>query len=190
MSKIILNVSILLAALTFVQAQDPLVQVRIDHASKIITILSKGLSPVTVRLYAEEFDLNMELDDRGHLFIPMDKPIEAVYTRNFIAQGAVMFPWITKIVDLRTYPQFSFNEPSDGLPGKVVYCIIVDARSWLSNKVSLSAVLTPSTKFSVSIFGPMNEYSGSGGGYEAVKRDLQIEQTMQKDCLDIYQKIE
>jgi hypothetical protein len=181
-------VAILFAALTFLQKQEPLLERRLDHESKILTISRAGFAPLHVQVYASTFVVNFVRDDRGHTSINSSAPISAVYTNGRLLERTLWFPWSQMREDLKNVGRLDFDEWMAETPTQFdVYCLAIDARNMLSNQSVIELVLTPRLRFRASIFGPIPQSGALGGGYP---KDLfAVEALIKNDCRTLYDKV-
>ena len=182
------QIAIVLAALTFLQGQQPVLDRRIDHGSKVLTISRAGFSPLVVRIFAIKFDVNFDRDATGHASLNSAKPISGISTRGLLLKQTLWIPWSTMRVDLKSYPQLPFDEWKGGdLPSPYgVYCLEIEARNVLSNQSIVEPVLTPEQTFSASMFGPMGLGGTMGGDPKPL---LAAEAQIKSDCLALYDKM-
>lgn len=188
----IFKLTIFVSLLTFIQRQEPLLEITMNHSTKVLSVTNVNLSPITIGMYVVSFELNWHHDERGHVSIVTDNPIGIVSTRGFILRNAMLWPWPvgTKVVDLTTFgPLLKFKkwDSNPSSEDNAVYCIAVDGRNVLSNQRTKNAILTTNLMFSASIFGPMGN-GGSGGGYEIVKKYLDLERLIKNVCMELYDK--
>jgi hypothetical protein len=83
----VLKLSIVVAALTFVQRQEPRPEITMDHSTKILSVTNGSLSPIRLWMYVVKFDVNWHQDQRGHLSILKDDPLGIVARQGFILSG-------------------------------------------------------------------------------------------------------
>jgi hypothetical protein len=188
----IFKLTIFVSLLTFIQRQEPLLETTMDHSTKVLSVTNGSLSPIWIWMYVIRFDLNWHYDEHGHVGITNDEPIGVVYTRGFIVRGEVLWPWParTRTVDLTTFgARLPFEKwgPNSSAEGNAVYCIAVEGQNVLSNQRTRNAILTTNLMFPSSPFGPMGN-AVSGGGYQAVKKYLDLEETIKNTCMALYDK--
>jgi len=187
--RAVLQISIILAALTFLQSQEPLIDRRIDHQDKVLSIARAGFSPVKIAIYAISFEINLIVDEANHVSLNVQDPIKAVSTRGFILEKTLWAPWSSQVVfNLRSNNRLEFEDWSAGEISKSehLYCLAIETRNLLSNRFTVDTVLTPKRMFSASLFGPMSRSSALGGGYP--KALLTIEAQIKSDCRALYDK--
>ncbi len=183
----IFQIAIFIAVLTFLQGQQPVLDRRIDHESKLLTIARAGFAPLNVRVFGVEFDVNFDRDAAGCVSINSAEPIKGASTRGLLFQQIMWIPWSTTRVDLKSYPQLPFDEWEGNLPSPYgVYCRAIEARNVLSNQSVVEPVITPKMKFAASMFGPMG-LGGMGGGNP--KHLLDAEAQIKSECLALYDKM-
>jgi hypothetical protein len=83
----------------FVQQQEPELDRRIDHESKVLTIASTGFVPLAVRVYAIRFEINYLVDSANHIALNARDPIAGISTRGFVLEGTAW--WHPLAADLR-----------------------------------------------------------------------------------------
>ncbi len=184
-----LQLSIILAALTFLQSQEPLVDRRIDHQNKVLSIARAGFSPTAITVYAISFQINLTIDQANHVSLNAQDPIRAVSTRGSILEKTLWAPWSSQVVfNLRSNNRLEFEDWRAGelATSEDLYCLAIETRNLLSNRYTVDTVLTPKRMFSASLFGPMSRSSGLGGGYP--KALLIIEAQIKSDCRALYDK--
>ena len=179
----ITQISIILAALTFFQQQDPLVAAHINHQTKLLSLQNSGIVPVSIRFYAMQFHVNFIEDAAYHMSLSKDKPIDFFSTRGGLP-NTIIWPFSTRAIDL-TKTQLEFDKWSGQNPDDIVYCIAFEKTSWLG-KTSTDALLTPMVKFSAALFGSFNPGSAMGGGFPAVL--FVVEKEMKDTCLTVFDK--
>src|SRR5262249_50306531 len=143
--RVLFQVAIFIAALTFLQRQEPTITPSIDHQTKALTIAGSGFAPLTVRVYAIRFEINYLLADEGsHIALNAQDPISAVYTHGFVLEGTT---WLRPLaVDLRkSNLTFTTWPPETTAPPRQagLYCLAIEARNLLSNQSVIEPVLTP-----------------------------------------------
>jgi hypothetical protein len=186
--RAIFQVAIFIAALAFLQAQQPLLDRRIDHGTKILTISRAGFSPIKVRIFAIEFDVNFDRDATGWASLNSAKPINSISTRGLLLEQLLWRPWSSMSVDLKSYAQLPFEEWKGEIPSPYgVYCLALEARNVLSNQSVVEQVLTPQQKFPASMFGPMGLGGAMGGGYPNPL--FVAEAQIKSECLALYDKM-
>jgi hypothetical protein len=185
--RALFQVAIIIAAASFVQQQEPDIDRRIDHESKVLTIASTGFAPLAVRVYAIRFEINYLVDAASHISLNTQEPIATVYTRGFVLEGTTW--WHPLAVDLKQSNGLTFATWSpETVPHQAgLYCLAVEARNILSNRSVIDLVLTPEMMFPASIFGPISRASVFGGGYP--KSLLAVEQQVKSDCRALYDKV-
>jgi hypothetical protein len=181
----IAQVSIILAALAFLQQQEPLVTVSIDHQTKELIFKNNGLVPVSIQLYAVQFDLNFLTDPAHHMTLDKDKPIATFSTRGPLPSFTV-WPLTKRTRDLKK-SQLDFDEWNGKYDGsnQTVYCIAFEKSSWLG-KSSSDVALTPKLKFSASLFGRSPPSAGMGGGFPLEL--FAVERQIKDGCLTLFDK--
>jgi hypothetical protein len=182
----IAQISIVLAALTFFQQQEPSIEIGINHETKMLSLRNAGLTPVNLRAYALEFGINQIVGADHHLSINKDDPIKSLYTRGAIIQSTTIWPFATLTQDLTKSTQLQFDEWKGQNPDLATYCIAFESKTLLGSKSITQILLTPKLKFSASLFGPLPNNSGFGGGYP--KTLLAVEKQIREDCLTIFEK--
>jgi hypothetical protein len=181
----IFQFAVFVAVLSFLQTQQPLIQRRIDHQNKILTITRTGFSPLRVRIFANAFDVNFDRAT-AHASLDSAKPIAAVSTRGLLTEQTLWMPWSTMRVDLARDTQLPFDEWKGDLPSPyVVYCLEIEARNMLSNQSVVEAVLTPKVKFATSLFGFMGPGVLGGDPSSLLATEAQIK----SECLAMYEKM-
>jgi hypothetical protein len=181
----IAQISIVLAALTFFQQQDPLVAVHVNHQTKTISFHNNSIIPVSINSYVVAFNLHFNDDAAGHKLMDREKSIESFTTRGAFPE-IFLWPLMTRSIDFTKTP-LEFEDWHGQFPDDVIYCIAFEKSSWLG-KTSEDAVLTPKVKFSASAFGPMDITSGMGGGYATTATLFAIEKQIKEGCLALYDK--
>jgi hypothetical protein len=182
---VIAIIALVIAALAFLQQQEPSIEMRVDHQTKILSLSNSSMVPVTVRAWAVEFGINLILDAQQHALINKDDPIKSFSTHGAIIPASTIGPLATLTRDLTQFPQLKFDEWTGQEPDWTVYCIAFEEKSWLG-KTTVDTLLTPKLKFSASPFGPLPRNSAMGGGYP--KTLLALEKQMKTDCLTILEK--
>lgn len=94
------KLTILIAALSFIQRQEPLIENTIDHQTKIVSISNNGLSPISASLFVVRFDLNWNIDKAGHQSIDNDNPINQLNSLGHILNKAIILPFCTERIEL------------------------------------------------------------------------------------------
>jgi hypothetical protein len=190
----IFKLTIFVSLLTFIQRQEPLLEAKMNHSTKVLLVTNGSLSPVRLWMYVISFDVNWTQDQLGHLSMSKDTPIGIVATRGFILDGAMLWPWPwparTTSVDLTTVDamlKFVKWDPNISQNDSTVYCIAVEGQNILSNQRTRNAILTTNLMFSASPFGPMGNGSSSGG-FQVVKKYLDLEETIKNTCMALYDK--
>jgi hypothetical protein len=82
--RTIFQISVFVAALTFLQRQEPLLDRKVDHGTKLLSITRVGISPLKAKIFAIRFDVNFVRDNRGHTSINPAVPINAIYTNGIL----------------------------------------------------------------------------------------------------------
>lgn len=181
------QIAVVLAALTFLQGQQPVLDRSIDHGSKILSIGRAGFSPLYVRIFGVEFFINFDRDAAGHELLNATKPISGFGTRGFLYQQTLWLPWSKIRLDLQGLKNLSFDEWRGDFPSPYgVYCFEIEARNVLSNQLTVEPVLTPSVKLSASLFGPMGT-AEVVGSYPNVL--LVAEAQIKSDCHALYEEM-
>jgi hypothetical protein len=175
-------ISVTIAALSFLQRQEPLKEIHLNHWTKTLSIRNNGFVPFRVTAKAFLFELDWNL-------IGDEKPIARASTLGTLFDGDIIWPFQKYFIKLTEYKQLEFQKMGP-VPGKKLYCIVVSFRNPLSNQLSSIVQLTPSDLFPASLFGPWSKQSSGGGDYEAVKRIMVVEDKITQDCLRLQSKLE
>jgi hypothetical protein len=183
----VFQIAVIFAALTFVQQQETLTVRSVDHGTKVLKIASVGLSPLMVRVYAIRFEINNLVDAANHVQLNAEDPIAGISTRGFVLEGTTW--WQPLTVDLKKSVGLTFTTwPREITPRQEgLYCLVIEARSPLSNRSTIEPLLTPELLFPASLFGPMSSNASMGGGYP--KGLLAVERQVKSDCLALYDKV-
>jgi hypothetical protein len=182
----VFQLTVIIAAVTFLQQLEPVIDRSIDHETKVLTVASTGFVPMTVRVYAIRFEINYLIDAANHIALNAQEPIAGISTRGFVLEGTTW--WRPLAVDLKRSNGLTFTTwPSELSRQAGLYCLAVEARNPLSNRSVIEPILTPEMMFSASVFGPMSRKSGMGGGYP--KDLLAVEQQVKSDCRALYDKV-
>jgi hypothetical protein len=187
--KAVLQISIILAALTFLQRQEPLIDQKIDHQSKLLRITRAGFSPVKVSVYAITFDINLIVDDKNHVSLNTRDLVKSANTRGFVLEKTLWAPWRSELVlDLQRNSTLEFQDWDFTETPELerLYCLAVEVRTLLSNQFVIAPILTPARKFSASLFGPMSRSSALGGNPREL---LTAEAEIMSDCRALYAKV-
>ena len=184
----VFQIAIFIAALSFLQRQQPVLDRRIDHGTKVLTIARAGISPLRLRVFAVKFDINFDTDNSGHAILNSAKPIGGFSTRGLLFEQTLWLPWSEIRLDLKTLPRIPFDEWRGGdLPSPYgVYCLEIEARNVLSNQSVVEPVLTPVLRFSASLFGPIGS-GAMGGGYPDPMDAAEAQ--IKSECLALYDKM-
>jgi hypothetical protein len=174
-----------IALLTYLQGQEPFVIAHIDHKTKLLSLSNSTLVPVTVRGWAVEFGINLVKDTQGHFSISKDAPIGSFYTRGAILLPTTIWSFSTVYRDLTISSNLHFEEWTGQISDYTILCIGLDEKAWLG-KSATDVVLTPTLKFSASLFGELSSNSGFGGGYSKIIFD--VENQIKKDCKTMIEK--
>lgn len=183
----IAQISIVLAVIAFFQQQEPSIETRISHQTKLLTLQNTGLTPVNVNAYVILFNINRVTLDGQLTSINKDDPIGGLHTRGPIIRSETIWPFSSFNRDLTNYGQLEFDEWSGQDLDWATYCIAIKSRTWLGSKSSTQIVLTPKLKFSASLIGPMPMESALGGGYP--KTLFALEKQLSEVCLSIFEKV-
>jgi hypothetical protein len=188
--KTTIVLSILTFIFTFTQRQLPLLDIKMNHSTKILNIKNNSLAPDSLMIYAMAFIINLGLDKKGLPHISEMRP-EQVSIRGFLLKDAMIWPWMSRNIDLKNSRALLFqkSDPKMHERDETLYCLVVEVRSWLSNRRSIDAILTPKTMFAAGLLGPMAADSAFGGSYQSVKARLSLEAEVEQTCLAIYNKV-
>jgi hypothetical protein len=171
-------------AVHYVQQQEPSIEKHVDHLTKILSLHNSSFIPVSVRLYAVEFGINLIADAQNHVSIKKDEPIKSLSTHGELVSETV-WPFATMTWDLTKFTQLQFEIWTGQEPDLTVYCIALDEKIWLG-KTAMDALFTPKVKFFASFFGPLSQNASFGGGYSKALFD--VEKQIKADCLLILEK--
>jgi hypothetical protein len=190
----ILKLTIFVSLLTFIQRQEPLLEATMNHSTKVLSVTNGSLSPISLWMYVISFDINWTQDQQGYISISKDIPIGIVATRGFILREIMLWPWPwparTKSVDLTTVGamlKFIKLGPNTRQDDSTVYCVAVEGQNVLSNQRTRNAILTTNVMFAASPFGPMGN-GGTSGGFQVVKKYLDLEEMIKNICMALYDR--
>lgn len=177
-----------LSTCSFMQRQETKINSNVDHATKILTLSNDSTSFLSARVFAIRFNINFISDAQGHLAIDGKKPISHMYTNGWISDWIRLFPLLgSRSFDLAQKLEFEEMDFEKYDPSNL-YCLVIEARNWLTNGATLSATLTPKVKFSANAFGQIDATrSLIGGGYDALKDHLMHQTLIRSDCLALYE---
>lgn len=179
------SIILIVTVFTLFQGQDPILKNEMDHKGKLLSITNKSFTLVSINIYAIRYTLN---ETEG--LIEKDNPIDSLSTQGFIAQGFILWPFEKKVIDLELGNNLKYLEwdPAVVEINKIIDCFAISSRNYLSNKTNIYTVLTPTVKFPVSVFGPISQYAGIGGGYETTKFLTDFETQLSDSCKKLYKK--
>jgi hypothetical protein len=179
MGLIIPGVVIFTSLLLFWQDQVPVVTYRIDQTNKSITVTNQSVIPVLFSVYVVEYDLN----EKDGMYT--NKPINTFYDRGFLQKETLLWPFISHTFLFSNDPLLKFLpfNATSGLESlQVSYCLVMEAKSYLSNQSSSYTDFTDQYDFPLSDFGQNPQNSSAGGGFESEQFIMNLRNELVTSC--------
>jgi hypothetical protein len=172
--KTVFSAAILIAALSFIQRQEPYVAMRIDPKERILSLSNVSLVPISTMVYAVSFEVNLQESLPDSLKITNTQITGTVMSEKTLWFGR------KRSHDLKKDQRFSFLSdlafPNAPL---AVYCFVLEERNLLSNQNKV--------EFMTISNDPMDSFHGiTEGSFGEFGFLLKWEENTQDLCHSLY----